>query len=264
MANHPNLKHHSLFGGEFEFCNTGFYGGEFNMKFDYARSMDVANGEARPMFRVYGWRPWCLSLGFNQKEENIDKTLLAGKGYDLVRRPTGGRAVLHANELTYSVVMNLPDGKTARDVYREIHQILLMAFQGLGARLDYEKSQPRLRDFYLRSEMSVSCFASTARYELEYEGRKIVGSAQRLFGNTLLQHGSILLDCGHEQLADVISTNSIDKRNALRDFTLSHSATLSEAAGKRINFDECARAIESVFTTEESGIKPQLPTLNGN
>ncbi len=247
MANHPNKKRHPFLGGEFEFCNTGFSSGRYNMEFDYSRTMAVAKGNAAPMFRVYGWQPWCLSLGFNQKAEDIDKELLAGKGFDLVRRPTGGRAVLHANELTYSVVMNLPKGKAAREAYREIHQILMKAFGALGVKLDYEKSQPVLRDFYSRSEMSVSCFASSARYELEFEGRKIAGSAQRLFGGTLLQHGSILLDSGHEQLADVIKTNSGDKRIALREFTLTHSATLSEAAGRKIGYDECAEAIESVF-----------------
>jgi lipoate-protein ligase A len=237
-----------FFGEEFEFIDTGFSSGQFNMDFDIKRTNDVAAGKALPMFRVYGWNPWAVSLGYNQKDDEIDKEKCGLKGFDLVRRPTGGRAVLHANEITYSVVINLPEGRTVHDIYREIHTILLESFISLGCKnIGFQKAQTDFREHYKSSGMSVSCFTSSARYEIEYEGRKVVGSAQRLFGKTLLQHGSILLSKGHEQIADVIKAKSESDRDKLRDYLLKHSATLEESSGRIINFNECREAIYQII-----------------
>jgi lipoate-protein ligase A len=230
--------------GEFELLNTGFSTGSENMRFDMERTNAVAAGTAQPMFRLYGWNPWSVSLGANQDENEIDPEACSRLGFDIVRRPTGGRAVLHANELTYSVVTPLPEGRTVHDVYRDIHIILLEAFQSIGCSgLDFQKSQPDFRQLYKENEMSVSCFASSARYEISLDGRKIVGSAQRLFGKALLQHGSILLGDGFEQLALTARVSTPEKRERLMEFMKSHSATLSEAAGRNISFDEAANAV---------------------
>lgn len=230
--------------GEFELLNTGFSTGSENMRFDMERTNAVAAGTAQPMFRLYGWNPWSVSLGANQDENEIDPEACSRLGFDIVRRPTGGRAVLHANELTYSVVTPLSEGRTVHDVYRDIHIILLEAFQSIGCSgLDFQKSQPDFRQLYKENEMSVSCFASSARYEISLDGRKIVGSAQRLFGKALLQHGSILLGDGFEQLALTARVSTPEKRERLMEFMKSHSATLSEAAGRNISFDEAANAV---------------------
>ena len=246
ILNTNELTH--FFGEKFEFIDTGFSSGEYNMDFDTCRTNEVAEGNALPMFRVYGWKPWAVSLGYNQKDDEIDKEKCELKGFDLVRRPTGGRAVLHANELTYSVVVNLPEGKTVHDVYKEIHTILLKAFISLGCKnIGFQKAQTDFREHYKSSGMSVSCFTSSARYEIEYEGRKVVGSAQRLFGKTLLQHGSILLTKGHEQIADVIRAKSESDREKLAEYLSNHSATLKESAGREISFNECREAIYQII-----------------
>lgn len=244
---HTNELTH-FFGEKFEFIDTGFSSGQFNMDFDVKRTNDVAEGKALPMFRVYGWKPWAVSLGYNQKDDEIDKEKCKLKGFDLVRRPTGGRAVLHANEITYSVVVNLTDGLTIHDIYREIHTILLKAFINLGCKnIGFEKTQTDFREHYKNPGMSVSCFTSSARFEIEYEGRKVVGSAQRLFGKTLLQHGSILLSKGHEQIADVIKAENENDREKLREYLSNHSATLKESAGFSISFDDCRKAIIQII-----------------
>ncbi len=237
-----------FFRGPFELIDRGFSTGEENMRIDRERTEQVAAGNALPFFRLYGWEPWAVSLGANQKEADIDAGETRKRNFDIVRRPTGGRAVLHANELTYAVVMNLPEDMTMHDAYREIHIILLEGLNNLGgAELSFEKSQPDFRKNYRESGMSVSCFASSARYEIEHNGRKIVGSAQRVFGRTLLQHGSILLGPGHEQLAFVIRAASQDRRQALYEFTKKHSATMSEVCGRDIGYREAADAVmESV------------------
>lgn len=245
MSREVSGKYAELFDGEFEFRIDYAMNGEENMKIDYDRTIALAEGNAKPMFRLYAWKPWCVSLGYNQSDKDIDNALLRSRGLDLVRRPTGGRAVLHADELTYSVVLKLSEEKNVHNVYRDVHLLLINGLNKLGIKLGFEKAQVDLGKFYKSSEMSVSCFASSARYEIEHEGRKIVGSAQRLFGDTLLQHGSILLDSGHERLAEVIKTNDDNKRRLLKKYMLSHSATISEAAGRKITYSECVDAIQA-------------------
>lgn len=235
-----------FFSSKFELIDTKFNDGKFNMDFDYHRTQEVRKRSALPMFRFYGWEPWTVSLGANQKEEELDLVKLQEYSFGIVRRPTGGRAVLHANELTYSVVMNLPDGMTAHDAYREIHIILQRGFNNLGCTLEFEKSQPDFRTLYKDSGSSMACFASSARWEIAHQGRKIVGSAQRVFGRTLLQHGSILLGAGSEQIADVAAIKE-EKRDILKKFLLSHSSTLEEAAQRPIDYSECVEALIKVI-----------------
>ena len=240
-----------LFGGPFEFINSGFSTGKENMDFDMQRTNDCSKGIEKPMFRLYGWKPWAVSLGANQKESDINYEECQKRGIDLVKRPTGGRAVLHAHELTYSVVLKLPENTTVHDIYKQIHEVLLEGLNNIGFKngiqLQFEKSQPNFKDFYESSDMSVSCFASSARYEIAYEGRKIVGSAQRLFGTTLLQHGSILLGDGHEQLAYLANTNSTSKQEALLKYIKGHSATIEELAGREISFEEAAESVRGLI-----------------
>ncbi len=232
---------------EFEFVNHGYNTGKFNMDFDIEYTKSVEAGTNIPIFRLYGWKPWCLSLGANQKQDEIDSAKCEELGFEIVRRPTGGRAVLHANEITYSVIMPLPYGMTVQDVYREIHTLFVESFSKLGAELDFQKSQPDFKDFYSRESVSVSCFASSARYEIMKDGKKLVGSAQRLLGGTLLQHGSILIGAGHEKLADIANVKSESKREILRKYISDHSTTLSEVAARPITYTECARIIEETI-----------------
>ncbi len=236
-----------IFDEPFEFIDTGDLVGDENMRIDLERTRALSRGEEAPMFRIYSWKPWCVSLGYNQKEDSIDKSELEKFGFDLTRRPTGGRAVLHADELTYSVVTKVRVGLDQHKIYKLIHEILLSAFEKLNPKnLGFTKSQANFRDFYKTSDSSVSCFASAARYEIEHKGRKVVGSAQRLFGGTLLQHGSILLDSGHEFLADVSSTKSPEVKERIKKSILAASATLSEACERKITREEAAKAVESI------------------
>jgi lipoate-protein ligase A len=243
-----NTKLNELFGPQFEFIEDGFHDGDYNMKFDLERTMGLVNNESLPMFRLYAWNPWTVSLGANQKEEDINLDSLKRKEFGLVRRPTGGRAVLHANEITYSAVLDIPKGMTVQDVYREIHLIIINSLKTLGAdSLDFEKSQADFLNFYKNKTLSMSCFASSARYEVEYEGRKIVGSAQRTFNNTLLQHGSILIGKGHEQIAELANLKSEQERSILKNFIIKHSATIEEILGRNVEYKECEKAISSVI-----------------
>ena len=229
---------------KFEIIDSGHCTGKFNMEFDLQRVYDVENNSATPMFRIYGWEPWCLSLGHNQSDENIEKDELAKHGFDIVRRPTGGRAVFHSEELTYSLVIKLNEKMNKREAYRISHDILNKAFLGLGIETDFIKSDSDQRDFRKMEGHKESCFGSSARYELEKDGKKIVGSAQRIIGDTLLQHGSVLLSDSHLRIINFIKSK---EKETLLNFLKSKSTSLSEIAGKEITYSQLGKSILNVI-----------------
>lgn len=219
--------------------------GLFNMEKD----LELANGfreGSTPIFRLYSWNPWCLSLGYNQKDDNILKDRLKNDGYDLVRRPTGGRAVFHADELTYSVITKVDNVRTKTVIYQEIHSLIAEVLSRLGVDVDFVKTDINFKNFYNSDERSVSCFASSARYELTYDNKKIVGSAQRVFGNVLLQHGSILLDNGFEKIADYV-TDDEEKAKRLKEFTLNSAIPINDISTHKITVQKLTSTFESTF-----------------
>ena len=178
------------------FENTGVHSGVFNMEYDEALARALVDGIGNSTIRVYGWQPYAISLGWNQSMDEIDLSKTSVSGIDVVRRPTGGRAILHAKELTYSVVMQVHD-KNVLTVYEDISRALVAGLQELGAPVAIEKSQPNFSSLY-RSASAVACFSSTGRYEIKCHGKKLVGSAQRRYAaahgeEVVLQHGSILI-----------------------------------------------------------------------
>ncbi len=227
-----------------EIVDSGLCSPAENMRLDEQRARACAAAEAGPWLRLYGWQPWAISLGANQRHSDIDPELCASKGFEIVRRPTGGRAILHADELTYCVVVPLAERQTVHDVYRDIHLLVRDALAAIGADgIDFQKSQPDFRSLYKSPTRSLPCFASSARYELQWQSKKIVGSAQRLFGSVVLQHGSILLGSGHEQLADVASVATDEERGTMKAALLDGTATLSQICGRPVSYEECAGAI---------------------
>ncbi len=167
--------------------------GEINMRRDQEILAEVAAAAAPPTLRLYSWAPPALSLGrFQKAEEVADVQACRRLGIDIVRRPTGGRAVLHDRELTYSLA--IPDRRSlvpagVVPAYRFISGALLDAFARLGveAQLSSEKSQGA-------GLAPGSCFDSPSAYELHVRGKKVVGSAQMRREGMLLQHGSILME----------------------------------------------------------------------
>ena len=110
---------------------TGRRRGLFNMQFDEYLAVKLSSGIGVPTLRLYGWDPPAVSIGFNQDAGEFDEEKLRRSGIDLVRRPTGGRAILHANELTYSVVL-AAGGRTPKEIYRFISEGLLAGVRALG------------------------------------------------------------------------------------------------------------------------------------
>ena len=152
--------------------------------------MESVRAGAPPTLRFYGWSPPCLSFGRNQPARgHYDPNALRGNGMDIVRRPTGGRAVLHDAEVTYSVAVADRALGTARQAYTRINRVLASALIGLGAPATIEAGGKGRAPV----PSTVPCFAQPVSGEILAGGRKLVGSAQIRTGGVLLQHGSIPL-----------------------------------------------------------------------
>lgn len=181
------------------------FNGQKNMDIDseiLEESIRLNRKEA--VFRFYGWSPACVSLGRNQKDDFIDYNLLKKYGVDCVRRLTGGRALFHDNELTYSYVIpasELENGENITESYKQISGILIDIFEKLGIKLTIGGLERHItRDNYC---MSVSTGA-----DLCFGGRKFIGSAQCRKNGYILQHGSILLDYDKNLIDKIFHENT--------------------------------------------------------
>jgi lipoyl(octanoyl) transferase len=172
--------------------------GSANMVRDLALLDACAAGEIRGAVRLYGFQPACLSLGRMQPMSDVDLDACARDGVDVVRRPSGGRAVLHDQEVTYSVTCRSSDPVFGGRVLESCSRIHNAVAAGLA--LLAVPTQPRALPADIRRDARegaavADCFARPAAHELlDLHGRKLVGSAQARRGGALLQHGSVLLD----------------------------------------------------------------------
>lgn len=221
-----------------------------NMAADEALLLSQANSSAPPALRLYGWRPAAISLGYFQKaDKEIDFTACAQRGIDVVRRLTGGRAVLHDAELSYSITISedhplVPPTITA--AYLLFSKALLAALRELG--IDAHMTMPQAAYSQSRSRaMSAACFDAPSYYEITVQGRKLVGSAQVRKNGLLLQHGSILLDFSADTLASVLRTRSIEDRERMSNMLTKRATSLSEQLGRKITWEQVAAVIEQAF-----------------
>ena len=184
------------------FLNTGSNTAACNMALDEALFLLHEAGRIAPTLRVYAWCLPTLSLGYAQHTATaVDLAACQEHGVGVVRRPTGGRAVLHDHEVTYSVVMplQLSDGPhSLTEHYHLIGTALAAALHAL--QLPVRLERPRVRTASTRAVASPACFAALSRYELSVAGKKLVGSAQKRGQRSLLQHGSIPLSMDRQRL----------------------------------------------------------------
>jgi len=181
--------------------------GASNMATDEAMlgAYDGERRDAPPTLRIYGWRPAAISLGRHQGAARAyDDTVIAREGIDVVRRPTGGGAVLHEFERTYAVAGSF--GRPPFDggpvaVYRTIATAIARALTRLGARV--AALEPAVRT---RSARGASCFEAIGAWEIAAGGRKLVGSAQARRRGAVLQHGSIPIRLEAARLARVLGS----------------------------------------------------------
>lgn len=185
-----------------KFIDYEILSGAENMARDEMLLEDAISRKSQePIFRFYGWSPSCVSLGKNQKDIFIDKEYLSKLAIDVVRRQTGGRALFHDKELTYSYITPakiIPNGENIEKSYLYISQILINIFFELGINLSIGGCPRHIsRNNYC---MSVSTGA-----DLCWNGRKFIGSAQFRKNGYILQHGSILLDYDRELILKIFN-----------------------------------------------------------
>ncbi len=191
--------------------DSGFNNGKMNMEIDVQLAESCDPDEA--VLRFYRWSPYCISLGANQKLEEINIEKAYRDKIDVVFRPTGGRAILHSEELTYSIVYPIDENISVRNIYHKINLALikgLINYDSSLSSLEMENIQPDFPSFY-KEQLATLCFAIPAKSEIKYAGKKIVGSAQKKMKHALLQHGSIL--CGDYHL-NIIEYLNLPKENA--------------------------------------------------
>ena len=180
--------------------DTGALPASINMAIDEALLKLHARGESPPTLRFYQWDPPAVSLGYFQRNHSIDVDACRNMGLDIVRRLTGGRAVLHQKDLTYSVVAGAREGIpiSLAAAYRLLCDGLLAGFRLLG--FEAQRGQENLR-----SARADICFMRSAVGDIVYNGKKFVGSAQTWIGASLLQHGSIVLEPQSETWAMIVA-----------------------------------------------------------
>jgi lipoate-protein ligase A len=211
------------------------------------RRSDTDGAPASALLRLYTWNPPAISIGYHQDEREFDQAKLRGAGLGFVRRPTGGRAVLHDDELTYCIAAPSALFRPA-ELCRSVGEALSAGLARMGIDADLETGSPDLRAHYASPSGSV-CFTLPSRYELLWRGRKLAGSAQRRIGTVLLQHGSLLLGPGHARIADYLAPGG-SPRTAADTSTDTPTDTAIDAGtilGRRVGFDEAAGAVAAGF-----------------
>lgn len=230
--------------------------GAANMARDEAILAAVAAGQAPPTLRLYGWARPCLSLGRFQAAAVVDEAACARDGADWLRRPTGGRAVLHADELTYSLAA--PEaalgGGSVAATHQRIALALQRAFTGLG--LAVERAVTR-REPGGAGGRPGACFAASARDELCVAGRKLVGSAQRRLDGALLEHGAIPLAGDPGRIARYL--HGLDETDAATLRT--RATTLAACLGQAVSPATVRAALAAGFAAE-FGVALQPGTLS--
>lgn len=228
--------------------DSSFHDGASNMAVDSAILAAVACGDQPPTLRLYGWDPFCLSLGYGQRIGDVNPDALAARAWDLVRRPTGGKAILHGDELTYSLSLPLDHPLAGEDVvesYRRISAGLLRALALLGLDPDPPRQSERVRG----ADPGPVCFEMPSHYEISVKGRKLIGSAQLRRKGALLQHGTLPLFGDLARICDVLHFASEASRNLGKRKVRDRALTLAEAVGKPLTWSAVAAAFEQGFAS---------------
>jgi lipoate-protein ligase A len=244
------------------FINSGKCSASFNMALDEALLEWHSQGEIGPVLRFYEWEPATLSVGYFQSvEKEIDLDVVKQLGLGFVRRPTGGRGVLHEHELTYSVIVSeeYPDmPETVTEAYRVISGGLLKGFRNLGLNAEFSVPETVKQNADLRNPKSGVCFDAPSWYELVVEGKKVAGSAQTRQKGVILQHGAILLSLDEDKLVSLFKFKSERLRERTRLALPKKAVAIDRLTHRTISVDECADAFAKGF---EDALDMQLEPL---
>lgn len=225
--------------------HTGHQDAAVNMALDECLLLWHSAGEIPPVLRFYGWSKPTLSIGHFQKERTIDFEGIESHNCQFVRRLTGGSAVLHDDELTYSLVVSEEKpyiDDSIRKAYHTLAQGIFAGFKELG--IDAQFSMP---EEHFTKERSAVCFERPSDYEMLIDGKKISGHAQTRKMGVLLQHGSLPFTINKHMLFDLFAFSSEELRTRKREAFSSKAISMNEAAGRTISYDEAVAAFTKGF-----------------
>ena len=227
--------------------------GMWNMAIDEAILLSLGDEGMVPTLRLYAWRPACISLGYAQPASDIDPNRLAQLGWGFVRRPTGGRAILHIDELTYSVIGPQGEPRLAGgvlDSYQVIARALLEALQLLSIPAESKVPQNSMPG-NLTPESSTDngpvCFEVPSSYEITAEGKKILGSAQARRREGVLQHGSLPLFGDLTRIVQVLSLPDEAQRDEAAARLLERATTVETVLHRRLDWQTVSQAFIQAF-----------------
>jgi lipoate-protein ligase A len=229
------------------YIQSGHLSGSLNMAIDTVLATQIDT--STPTLRLYGWSPPAISLGYHQPISEIDLSKCTKAGIDVVHRPTGGRAVLHAEEITYAVVIPKSSpyySEKIMTVYEQISRAILAGLRYLDIRTEFEHAKKNSGN-YSRGDFSSLCYATSIQYEINYQGKKLVGSAQRHFDAAVLQHGSILIGPRHADLPFYLTKGNAEWKNAVKAFMQKQTTCLNHLSPEPLSYERVADALLQGF-----------------
>lgn len=224
--------------------------GAWNMAVDESILEHIGRGESLPTLRLYAWTPACLSLGHAQPFSDVDVTRLKARGWEVVRRPTGGRAILHTDELTYSVIAPNDEPRVEGSVlesYNRLAQALLLAVKRLNIPVEMKEHAGHASSV---TQPNPVCFEVPSTYEITVNGKKLIGSAQARKKQGVLQHGSLPLTGDLSRICQVLAFENESARENAAKRLLERAATVESALGREVGWESAAQAFVGAFEAQ--------------
>lgn len=231
------------------------------MDLDTALLAACCEGRVPPTVRVYGWSQPAITVGYSQRyESELDVERCRAEGIDIVRRPTGGRALLHHRELTYAVVAPVslaPFDRGLKATFGAISEALLAGLGNLGIRgaINAHKRPPSGGP-----RRSPACFAALNHCEITVDGKKLVGSAQKRTAGAFLQHGSVIIDSDHERFTSLLKFDDEEQRRTVRRQLMNSTTSLNQVCNSPVTFEEVAVALQEGFMSTFKGGWEVIPS----
>ena len=209
----------------------------------------IYRGESIPTLRLYAWNPPCLSLGYAQPFSDVDMTRLKQRGWEIVRRATGGRAILHTDELTYSVTAPADEPLVAGTIlesYNRLARALFAAVQDLSLSVEMKEHGPKPAS----QNLNPVCFEVPSTYEITVGGKKLIGSAQARKKEGVLQHGSLPLTGDLARICDALIFKDETARAVAAQRLLDRATTVESALGRVVDWETAAQAFVRAFEAQ--------------
>jgi lipoyl(octanoyl) transferase len=221
--------------------------GAWNMAVDEAILEAVYNQACLPTLRLYAWQPACLSLGHAQPYAEVNTAVLQSQGWEVVRRPTGGRAILHVDELTYAVIAPLTEPRVKGGVlesYLRLSEALLQAlrYMGLNPQANQQSSLTNPK------QPNPVCFEVPSNYEITVNHKKLIGSAQARRKNGLLQHGALPLYGDLTRIISALNLTDPQAQKKAKARLLDHATTVELELGSAPDWELASRSFQQAFS----------------